>query len=692
MLVSIRPMACSAVVAGVFIVVASAVSIAQDKSTAPLEPVELETITITADPFARTADQLVQPAEILSGEALDRRRGATLGETLEHELGVSTTDFGRGAGRPLIRGQGGPRVQVLQNGVSSMDASDVSSDHDVSIDPANADQVEILKGPATLIYGSGASAGVVNVVDQRLPTEVTQGFVSRLRAGLRSNADERSAAATLAYGVGGTQLRAEGAYLDAGNYDIPGRSAIDGSGTRGQLSNSAIDKRSGSLSAAQFWGRGSLAVAVSRFEALYGLPVEEQAFIEMGQDRVDMEGRLLKPFDGWESIRLRFGYSDYGHTEFEAPGVAGTMFDNAEHNGRIEFTHEPFAGFRGVLGVQRRQRDFQARGDESFVPPSQTRDVGVFLVEQTPTAFGSLEFGLRSDQNTVALQGADRLARSFSPSSLSAGALFVLDARHHLKLYTTRSERAPVVEELYSFGPHGATASFERGDDTFNVETANNLELSIDRHGGPLNWRVNVFYQRAADYIYQREVDRGLDGDGNGGAGLADGIADRVGSDGRFNPQGELLLLDYAADRARFWGAEGEVSHAWTIQGVELGVRVFADSVRGRIRGGQNLPRITPARFGLGLHVHRRPWSLSADFTRVQQQDRVASLETETRGYSLLAADADYEITSPLGSVRLFLRGRNLLDEEARRHTSFVKDSVPLPGASLMTGVEWRID
>lgn len=692
MFVSFRPMACSALAAGAIIATVPVVTVAQDPATPPpLEAVELEAITVTADPFARAADQLVQPVEILAGEELDRRRGATLGETLEHELGVSTTDFGRGAGRPVIRGQGGPRVKVLQNGVSSMDASDVSADHDVSVEPANAEQIEIFKGPATLMYGSGASAGVVNVVDQRLPTEVTEGIVSRLRAAAGSNADESSAAATLAYGAGHTQLRAEGAYLDAASYDIPGRSAADGSGSRGRVSNSAIDKRSGSLSAAQFFERGSLAASFSRFEAEYGLPVEEQAFIRMEQDRVDVEGRLLDPFDGWKSVRLRFGYSDYGHTEFEEPHVSGTVFDNTEHDGRIELAHQPFAGFHGVLGVQRRQRDFQALGEESYVPASRTRDVGLFLVEQAPTSFGSLEFGLRSDQNTVSLREDGTAGRSFSPSSLSAGALIDLDAQHHLKLYASRSERAPVVEELHAFGPHGATGSFERGKATFNVETIRNVEISVDRHGGPLGWRINLFYQRAADYIYQREVDLGLDADG-GGTGVSDGTADRVDDDGRFNPQGELLLLDYAADGARFWGAEAEVGYAWPFKGGEWGVRAFADGVRGRIRGGQNLPRVTPVRYGLGAHVHRRPWSLSADITRSERQDWVASLETETRGYALLTADADYEITSPLGSFLLFLRGRNLLDEEARRHTSFVKDLVPLPGVSVVAGVEWQIE
>lgn len=657
----------------------------------PVDPAEVETIVITADPFARTVDQLVQPTEILSGEELERRRGATLGETLEHELGVSTTDFGRGAGRPVIRGQAGPRVLMLENGISSMDASDVSADHDVSIDPAHAEQIEILKGPATLLYGSSASAGVVNVVDGRLPSQVEDGVRSSLRGSYGSNGDERAVAGRAAYGFGNIQLGVDGAWLDAGDYDIPGNSAVDGSGHRNTLLNSDVEKKSGSLSAAGVWDRGSLAASVSRYETQYGLPVEETAFIDMEQDRVDVEGRWLEPFTGLDSIRVRMARGDYEHTEFEAPGEPGTIFHNDQTEGRIEAVHVPLAGIRGVLGVQRRDREFEAIGEEAFVPSTETRSLGVFLIERAPTSFGSLEFGVRSDRDTNRPDDSSIRGREFNPLSFSGGALFELNENYHLKFYATRSERSPVTEELYSFGPHLATGSFERGDDRFDLERAHNYEVSLDRHGDALSWRVNLYTQRIGRYKYQQEVDAGLNADGSGTA-ASDGEADRVDEEGNFDPDGDLLLLDYVAANARFWGAEGEIGYAWSAIGTEWRARVFGDMARGRIEGGGDLPRITPARFGAGLHGHRGPWSASVDLTRVQKQDRIASLETETDGYSLLGIDADYTIPTPAGEVMLFLRGRNLLDEEARRHTSFIKDSVPLPGASVVAGIEWRIE
>lgn len=658
---------------------------------APVDPVVLETIVITADPFARTADELAKPTEILGGEALDRRRAATLGETLEHELGVSSADFGRGAGRPVIRGQSGPRVLVLENGIAAMDASDVSADHDVSIDPAHAEQIEILKGPATLIYGSSASAGVVNVVTGRLPSEVDPGLQARVRAGVGSNADERSGAVLLGYGFGSTQLRLDGAYIEAGDYGIDGNTAVDGSGTEGRLPNSAIEKAGGSVSIGQVWQGGSIAASYGRFETEYGLPVEETAFIDLEQDRVDLDLRLLAPLAALDSLRLRLGAGDYEHTEFEAPGEPGTVFRNEQVDGRIELVHAPLAHWRGVLGVQLRDRQFGAIGEEAFVPSTDTRSVGLYLVEERPVSFGRIELGARVDRDESRPQDGALPRQGFRPVTLSAGGIIDLGPTYHLKLNATRSERSPVTEERLSYGPHLATASFERGDAGLDVETASNFEIGIDRHGAAFGWRLNVYYEDLADYIFQQGVDQGLNADGSGVA-FSDGEADFVDEEGRFDPEGELRLLDYVAGDARFWGAEAEASYGWNADRTEWRARVFGDLARGRIDGGDELPRITPARIGLGLHAHRGAWDGTLDLTRVLRQDRIAALETETQGYAMLAADLEYTLPAAGGALSLFLRGRNLLDEDARRHTSFIKDFAPLPGAAVIAGLEWRLD
>lgn len=652
-------------------------------------PEALPEIIVTADPFARAADQLTQPVEVLSGEDLDRQRGASIGETLEHELGVSTTDFGRGAGRPIIRGQGGPRVLVMENGSPSMDASDVSTDHDVSIDPAHAEQMEILKGPSALIYGSSASAGVVNVVDGRLPDTVTPGLSGSAGAGYGSNGDQRFGSADIGYGFGGTQLHADIAGNNSSDYDLHGNSALDGSGAQGHMPNSATRKDSGSISAAQVWDGGSIAGSVSRVVAEYGLPVEETAFIDMSQTRYDLEAKLKDPLPGIASLRLRSGYNDYGHVEFEAPGVAGTRFSNQQSDTRLEAVHDPLAGWTGVFGLQYGHRDFSAVGEEAFVPPTISTDLGAFLVEQRPVSWGSVELGIRSDHTQSDPDGfADK---RFDPLSLSAGTSVDLGNDYHLKFYATRSQRAPESEELYSFGPHGATSTFERGDADLNMETANNFEIGLDKHGGRLQWRANVYYETIKNYIFEQETDQGLNADGSGTAG-SDGEADRVDDEGNFDPSGELLLVNYRQANARFYGAEGEIGYA-LLQGqpIRLQARLFGDAAYGELSGGDDLPRITPARIGLGLEADHDRWSGNLDLIQVLKQDRVARLETDTDGYTMLNAGANYTLPGASHSTTLYVRGRNLLDQEARRATSFIKDQVPLPGASLIVGFEVKL-
>lgn len=650
----------------------------------------LPEIIVTADPFARPADTLTQPVEVLTGDALDRRRGLTVGETLENELGVSTTDFGRGAGRPIIRGQGGPRVLVLQNGSPSMDASDVSTDHDVGIDPAHAEQIEILKGPTTLIYGSAASAGVINVVDGALPSAVTPGLSGEAGAGYGNNGDQRFGNARIGYGVGGTQLRATIAGNQANNFDLAGNSALDGSGFGGRMPNSGARKDSGSLSAAQFWDGGSIAGSFSRVVSEYGLPVEEEAFIDMSQSRYDLEAKLYQPLPGITSLRLRSGYNDYGHVEFEAPGEPGTRFENRQSDTRVEALHAPLAGWTGVVGLQYGHRDFAAIGDESFVPETVTESLGVFVVEQRAVSWGQAEFGLRIDHVDSDTIGRDAL--TFKPFSVSGGTTIDLSADYHLKLFATRSQRAPVTEELYAFGPHGATSTYERGDDRLAKETANNFEIGLDKHNGRFQWRGNVYFERIQNYIFEQEVDEGLNADGSGVANQ-DGVADRVDDEGTFAEDGELLLVNYRQADARFYGFEGEIGYALVQNGrFDVRSRLFGDIAYGELSGGgRDLPRMTPARIGLGLEADQGNFSGSLDLIRVLRQDRVAPLETETDGFTMLNASLNYTLPGAGHDTSIYLRGRNLLDENARRSTSFVKDQVPMPGANLIVGFEVKL-
>jgi iron complex outermembrane recepter protein len=692
---------------------ASFAAAAQAPQKSDTSATRLDEIVVTANPLGRTADELIQPVDVIGDAELDRLRAGTLGETLENRPGVATTDFGRGAARPVIRGLAGPRVEILDNGLSTMDVSDLSPDHAVAIDPAHARRIEILKGPSTLLYGNAASGGVVNVVDDRLPDEASPGLSGALEAEYGDNGNARSTHTEFDYGVGPHLLHADYAWRDSDDYEIPGTGDIDGEGARGILLNSAVESRNGALSYNWFGGSGHVfGLSYSRFDSRYGLPFghghheeegegEEHAgeehedeapagFIELEQDRFDTRILLDRPLRGLESLRIRAGYSDYTHTEFEGPGEPGTVFENEQVQARVEATHVAVAGFRGTVGLQLNDRDFVAIGEEAYVPPVRSRSIGLFVLEEREVGFGRIEFGARVDRNRT--EPDEGRERSFTPLSLSAGAIVDVGEQAHLKFYLTQAERSPVQEELYAFGPHLATATFERGSEDLDIERFHNAELGFDWHAGRFSVDASVYYNRVSDYIFLAETDLNLNADGSGVLS-PDGEADRVDEEGLFEADGELLLVDYRQADARLHGYEIELGYALLQGPVRVDLGAFTDSVRARLDDGGDLPRITPQRYGVTLALSADRISAGLRYTRVERQDRVAALESQTAGYHLLNADVGVRLfgAADQGSqLEVYARAHNLLDEDIRRATSFVKDLVPAPGRSLYAGLRYR--
>ncbi|WP_370307657.1 TonB-dependent receptor [Sinimarinibacterium flocculans] len=696
-------------------------ALAHGQSPPPEEPVELEEIIVRSGPFGRTADELVQPVDVLSGEALERRRRGTVGDVLADRPGIANASFGPGVGRPVIRGQGGPRVLLLENSIASMDASSISADHAVTVDPLDADQIEVIKGPATLIYGGAASAGIVNVIDDRLPDIVVPGLRLRGNLSYGDNGDERNGALRARYGVGEFQLGVNVARREAGEFDIPGYATRAGADAHeghdhaeeeeeeryGVLDNSDLRTDSYGASAAWVRDRGMLGVAVTRFESNYGIPghghaheedagEEEEAHshdgvrIDMEQTRTDLRGLLYDPLPGFDRLELRAGINDYRHREIEPGGEVGTTFDVQETETRIELAHRPIGEWVGVAGLHVSHRDFEAVGEEAFVPPVVTRGLGLFLVESRKIAGHEFEIGARVDQVEHEPQSDALADTDFTPLSLSTGINFLFGDHLHLRVNLQRAQRAPAAEELYAFGPHLATLAFERGDAALDVETANNLDLSFGRDRGRWTWEVGAFYNRINDYVFLREVDEGLNADGSG-TPSSDGVADRVDESGTFEADGELLLVDVTQQDAEFYGAEIWLRHQLIDEGpLRLALRGFGDTVRGRLKSdGQNLPRISPSRLGISADAEFGDWSAALGYTRVFEHDRLAPLETNTPGHDLVSADLEYAL--PFQNVRttIYLQGRNLLDEKQRLSTSFLKDVAPQPGRSLFVGLRF---
>ncbi|RPE77273.1 TonB-dependent receptor [Vulcaniibacterium tengchongense] len=694
------------------------------------QPKDLAAVEVKATPFADTAEDLARPVEVLAGERLDEAKANSLGETVNRLPGVQSSYFGPGVGRPIVRGMDGARVQVLSDGLGSGDVSTVSVDHAVSIEPFLADQIEVLKGPSTLLYGSGAIGGAVNVIDGRIPEAVTDQPLQG-RAELRGNTvnDERTGMFRLdaTAASGNLVFHVDGLHRETGDYDIPGYAesaahlAEEGEtpdpASKGTLPNSFVRTDAGALGVSWVGERGFLGLSASLFDTRYGVPGHEHAHgdghdhdhdhegepgeeqdagheeeggvhIGLDQRRYELRGGLddVGPF---KSLRAKFAHTDYTHTEYEGDGAVGTVFDNASNEARFELVHQPLLGWEGALGLQWAERDFEAVGDEAFVPPSQSRDAGLFWIGRRGFGPVGVELGARVDRNKIDVDDAVAVGpdRDFDTASLSAALKWDVSDALHLSFGLDRAQRSPTAEELYSSGLHVATASVEIGDPDLDVETANRAEIGLHWHGGPFRLGLALYQTRFDDFIY-----------------LADtGIEEHDGP-----------VRVWTQDKARFTGAEAEfewafadnASGAWNL-------RLFGDVVRGELDGSGtrtldvsvphgdhshdytvelardgNLPRIAPWRAGGEVRWELGSWRASLGAVRYARQDRVAQFESETPGYTLVDAHLAWHQDTAAGNAwEVFLDGSNLLDEEARPHTSFLRDVAPLPGRGVAFGV-----
>jgi iron complex outermembrane recepter protein len=656
---------------------------------------KLDAVVVTATPLKQSAEELTRPVSVLAGSELDDRRAATLCDTVGQLPGVQAAGFGPGASRPVIRGLDGARVQTLSSGLSSLDASTVSADHAVTIEPFLAEQIEVLKGPATLLYGSGAIGGAVNVVDGRIPESPLDGE-HRLqgRAELRGDTatDQRAGMFRLDSGNERFVIHADALYRDSDDIEIPGFAesaallAEEGeepdADSRGVLENSATRTRSGALGASWFGERGFVGASFSEFNTLYGVPGhahhehehegeehedehegeeegEEAVRIDMQQRRVDLKGSLLAPFASHDSLSLRLARNDYEHVELEGEEI-GTRFENRGLEGRIEAVRSEHNGRRGAWGLQFGRRDFKAVGEEAFVPPSISRDLGVFLLEQAELSeTWRLELGGRVDD--VEVDPATAPSRDFLAASGSASLRWTANETFHIDIGLDRAERAPTAEELFSDGPHIATQSFEIGDGTLDSEVANRLELGSHWHVGSFSLKAALYTTRFDDFIY-----------------LAD-----TGEE-----EDELPVRQWTQADARFHGFE--VEYAKTLGEGALGrfdLGLTADAVRARLDDGGDLPRIPAARLGAQLRWERDGWRGRLGVMRYDEQDRVAEFERPSEGYTLVNAHLSYHWDTERVGWEVFLDGSNLGDEEVRPHTSFLKDLAPLPGRNLSFGV-----
>ncbi len=686
---------------------------------APPHDDKMEEIVVSGAYEGRKLGETILGATVMRKEDILRQLDGSLGETLKHQPGMSSTFFGPGASRPVIRGLGGDRIRVLDNGIGSIDASSTSPDHAVAVEPALAERIEILRGTAMLMYGSSAAGGVVNVFDGRIPTFVPEGGVD---AGFRyshttvDDGDELTGAVNARVGkLGGADLVLHGdaLYRKTEDYSIPGFAESaelrareeeeheheededhdeheDEEEVFGIAENSATETKGGSVGASLVFDNGFFGMNVRKLDSQYGVPGhshahehehedgeeeedhddheedehgEEGVTIDLDQTRFDMNGELEADFGWFRKAKLRFGYADYKHAELEGDEI-GTVFTNKGWEGRLDLSETGGENWKGSTGFQMRRRDFSAVGEEAFVPETVSTQMGLYTVKDFTLGRWQLDVGGRYEHTKYEVDAVPGDDRSFDGFSLSAGAGYDLSDDAFVGVSVFRTERAPSTEELYSNGPHLATSAFELGDKSLGLETALGIEATFNYSTEDFSFVLNGFLTDYDDFIYEHATGEEEDG---------------------------LEVFAFSASDARLYGFEARAEvHAGsytteTFGDIDLHFDVQADMVRAELRdvaGNDNLPRIPPFSALAGIEARASLFDIRTELEYEAEQKRITEHELPTDDYLLWNA---YLTIRPFDNKDLAfeVRGTNLGNVEARQHTSFLKDLVPLPGRNV---------
>jgi len=692
--------------------VASALAAAHSAhaQTSTTPPAQLPSVVVTGNPLGSELFELVTPVSVLEGPALFQQRRSTLGEMVGELPGISATGFGPNASRPVIRGMEGDRIRMLENGNGMMDASSVSPDHAVALDPLVVDRVEVVRGPAALLYGGNAMGGVVNVIDNRVPQSAVQGITGRGEFRYGGAESEKSTAAVVEAGNGRFALHADAFTRDTDDLRIPGfaRSALRraneplAAGQReasGRLPNSAARAEGGALGGSYTFDTGYLGASVSNYSSSYGTVAEPNVTIDMQSTTWNVAGEKRELAGFITGLKFRLGHTDYDHVEKES-GIPGTTFRNRGNEARIEAMHGRVGPFKGAFGAQFTRSDFSASGNEAFVPTSNTDVRGLFAYEEAALGRWKFTLGGRYEQNDVSSRGGGPTdastgrarfgaadTRQFDAMSGSLGAVYALSPQLSLAANGAYTERAPTFYELYANGPHAATGSYEVGNRSFGKEKSRALDLALRFKSGPHGASLSAYRSRIDNYLalFNSGNRRGKDGELNPVDANGDGIADGSGD--------EILRESvYRAVPARFSGFEAEGRVRLSERDGTLDLHLRADAVRATDEStGTPLPRIAPRRYGVGLAYEKSAFGARIDALFVARQGRVSANELPTDAYTLVNATLSYRLKAQQGVTwETFLRGVNLLNEEARNHVSFVKDIAPLGRRSAIVGLRGR--
>ncbi len=644
---------------------------------------ELDKLIIST-PLPQSTANTALPVSILSGNELRIKAASTIGETLKNEPGISSQSFGPGVGRPVIRGQSGSRVHVLQNGLDSLDVSSLSPDHANSTEPLLAKRIEVLRGPATLLYGSGAIGGVINVLDNRIPDSLPENNLqSAVEQRYNSVNEGKSTVFKLDGGKDMFAWHLDGSYRDSINLQIPGNAFANMAekGSHERLLNSNTHARSGSAGFSIIGEQGFVGFSVNHLDNNYGVPPgsgkdPELARIKQRQNRYDMKSELNAPFKWAEKMRVRLVYNDYQHAEI-ANGNVGTVFTNQGFESRIELIQKPWAIFNhGVFGAQTKNYQFSAVGEESLVPKSDVNNFGFFTLQDIHAKDFIYEIGVRIEQQWIDPQGNRNTSTSHTPISFSASALWSVNDEDSIKLTFSRSQRVPNVQELFAFGPHLATSSFAIGNNDLIEETSHNLELGIHLDHDWIQANFNMFHNWVQDYITAVDSGRFFNTASNRFLSICSGLSC-------------LPVFNTQQRDAEFQGYEIQVTiPLLSSRYGQLESQLFSDYVRGWFTRGGDIPRMPPLRYGMQLAWNNVAWDSTIRITRAEKQNHPGVNETQTDGYWLLDSAVNYRLSlDKYADMLLFVKGNNLLDQDIRNSVSFLRDIAPQAGRGVELGV-----
>lgn len=657
----------------------------------------LETIRIKAHPLEQTSKDFAVADTVVDQKRL-AQGAVTIGEALSGETGIASNQFGAGSSRPVIRGQDGPRVKILQNSSENIDVSTLSPDHAVTVDPALAKQVEVIRGPSTLLFGAGTVGGLVNVNDSKLPTQMPEkGYEGNVGLRYNTGSDEKLATAGVTVGLGDqVALRVEGLKREANDYIAPNY-FHEGEKER-RVDNTFAEEQTVNVGLSWIYDRGFTGISYSNRQDKYGLPGhsheyescdahlsgrphlhcgdhdhdhgdeddhdhEEHAhdagpWIDLKSERYDFRTELDDPFAGFKKLRAQASYTDYQHDEIEEDTIA-TRFKNKGYDGRLELVHNPIGPWEGVIGTQYNQQKLELTGEEAFLAPNTTKKWSVFGLEHAQFNDVHVELAARADQQKIDIEDSSKKNFDGSAFSVSGAANWEFAPDYKLSFVASHQERLPLAQELYADGGHFATNTYELGNDQLGKEKSNNVELGFHFDNDKFDYHVHVYHNWFDDYIYAQTLDRYKD----------------------------FRLVQYTQDKARFYGAEAEANYQ--VSSIyKLGV--FGDYVRGKI-DNENAPRVPAGRLGTKVNADFGDgFSGSAEYYHVFQQDKIAAYETDTQSYNMLNLGVAYSGQySSVGDYRVFLNANNLLDDQVYQHASFLS-TIPQVGRNFTVGVNFN--